>query len=74
MFDDYPFIPYVGFKDENVRTSITFVSQHQNIQPGMEYEMKPNPIFENPNYVPSNRLKDKVVIISGGDSGIRKGY
>ena len=32
--------------------------------------MKPAPIFENPNYVTSNKLKDKVVIISGGDSGI----
>ena len=70
MFENYPMVPYVGFKDENVRTPITFVAQHQNIQPGMEYEMKPNPIFEDPNYVPSGKLKDKVVIISGGDSGI----
>ena len=70
MYDNYPTIPYVGFKDENVRTPITFISQHQNVQPGMEYEMKPAPIFENPNYVTSNKLKDKVVIISGGDSGI----
>lgn len=70
MFDNYPSIPYVGFKDENVKTPITFVSQHQNIQPGMEYEMNPLPIFENPNYIPSGKLQDKVVIISGGDSGI----
>ena len=70
MFENYPMIPYVGFKAENVRTPITFVAQHQNIQPGMEYEMKPNPIFEDPTYVPSGKLKDKVVIISGGDSGI----
>ena len=42
MFDNYPSIPYVGFKDENVKTPITFVAQHQNIQPGMEYEMKPS--------------------------------
>ena len=70
MNDNYPIIPYVGFKDENVRTPITFIAQHQNVQPGMEYEMKPAPIFENPNYVTSNKLKDKVVIISGGDSGI----
>ena len=70
MFDDYPNIPYVGFKDENVKTPITFVAQHQSIQPGMEYEMKPNPIFEDLNYIPSGKLKDKIVIISGGDSGI----
>ena len=36
----------------------------------MEYEMNPKPIFDNPNYIPSGKLKDKVVIISGGDSGI----
>lgn len=70
MFDNYPLIPYQGFKDENVRTPITFVAQHQDVQPGMEYEMKPNPIFENPNYIPSGKLQNKVVIISGGDSGI----
>ncbi len=49
---------------------ITFPRQHQDVQPGMEYKMKPLPIFENPNYVPSGKLKDKVLIISGGDSGI----
>lgn len=70
MFDNYPLIPYQGFKDENVRTPITFVAQHQDVQPGMEYEMKPNPIFENPNHIPSGKLQNKVVIISGGDSGI----
>ena len=70
MVNDYPIIPYVGFKDENLRTPLTFPAQHQPVQPGMEYEMSPLPLFENPNYVPSGKLKDKVVIISGGDSGI----
>ena len=70
MFDNYPTIPYVGFKDKNVKTPITFTAQHQNVQPGMEYEMDPLPIFENPNHIPSGKLQDKVVIISGGDSGI----
>ena len=32
--------------------------------------MKPLPIFDNPNWTPSGKLKDKVIIISGGDSGI----
>ena len=68
--DNYPTIPYLGYKDENLKTPITFPKQHQTNQPGMEYEMNPLPIFENPNYVPSGKLKDKVVIISGGDSGI----
>lgn len=70
MFDNYPTIPYVGYKDENVRTPITFPAQHQAFQPGLEYEMNPQPIFDNPNYIPSQKLQDKVVIISGGDSGI----
>ena len=44
--------------------------QQQNIQPGMEYLMKPSPIFDNPEYKGSNKLKDKVAIITGGDSGL----
>lgn len=68
--NNYPSIPYVGYKDKNTKMPITFKAQHQSIQPGMEYKMKPLPIFENPNYVPSNKLKNKTIIISGGDSGI----
>lgn len=70
MNNYYPFVPYVGYKDESVKTPLTFPPQHQNIQPGMEYKMNPLPIFDNPNYVASGKLQDKVVIISGGDSGI----
>lgn len=70
MSDNYPNIPYIDYKDQNVRIPITFPAQHQNVQPGIEFEMKPLPIFENPNYIPSNKLCDKVAIISGGDSGI----
>ena len=70
MYDNYPYIPYLGYKDENLKTPITFPKQHQAFQPGLEYEMNPQPIFENPNYIPSKKLLDKVVVISGGDSGI----
>lgn len=70
IFQNYPQYSYIGYKDENLKTPITFPKQHQNIQPGMEYQMSPSPIFEDPNYVPSGKLKDKVIIISGGDSGI----
>ena len=66
----YPEYPYIGYKDENVRTPLTFPKQHQNVQPGMEYEMNPLPIFEDPAYIPSNKLYGKVAIITGGDSGI----
>ena len=44
--------------------------QSQDVQPGMEYEMKPLPIFDNLNYVGSGKLKGKVIIITGGDSGL----
>ena len=44
--------------------------QYQVKQPGMEYLMEPKPIFDNYNYKGSGKLKDKVAIITGGDSGI----
>lgn len=68
--NNYPTIPYVGYKEKNLKIPVTFKGQHQSIQPGMEYKMEPLPIFENPNYIPSDKLKNKSVIISGGDSGI----
>lgn len=70
MLNDYPTIPYLGYQDQNVRTPLTFPAQHQEIQPGMEYEMNPLPLFDNPSYVSSGKLNGKVAIISGGDSGI----
>ncbi|MGL5379838.1 SDR family oxidoreductase [Clostridium sp.] len=49
----------------------SFPKQHQNHHPGFENEMIPNPIFDSPLYnKPNDKLKDKVAIISGGDSGI----
>ncbi|MFB7138897.1 SDR family oxidoreductase [Gottfriedia sp. NPDC056225] len=47
-----------------------FIPQHQNKQPGIEKEMTPIPLSDDPNYVPSGKLKDKVAVITGGDSGI----
>ncbi len=44
--------------------------QSQNSQPGLEYLMNPRPIFDNPNYKGSGKLKDKVAIITGADSGL----
>ncbi|MBA4697141.1 MAG: SDR family oxidoreductase [Legionella sp.] len=44
--------------------------QHQNQQPGLEKEMKPQPEYLLPHYKGSEKLKDKVAIITGGDSGI----
>lgn len=44
--------------------------QYQSVQPGMECLMNPKPIFDNYNYKGSGKLKGKVAIITGGDSGI----
>lgn len=44
-------------------------AQHQERQPGIESQMNPQPVFDNPDYVGSGKLKDKVAVITGGDSG-----
>ena len=49
---------------------IEFPPQHQDKQPGMEYLMTPRPIFDNPYYIGSGKLMNKVAIITGGDSGL----
>lgn len=46
-----------------------FPPQHQNQQPGIESQMTPRPEFDDPRYMGSGKLKDKVAIITGGDSG-----
>lgn len=43
--------------------------QSQSTQPGRETEMTPRPDFM-PRFVGTGRLKEKAVLISGGDSGI----
>jgi NAD(P)-dependent dehydrogenase (short-subunit alcohol dehydrogenase family) len=49
---------------------VTFPPQHQTRQPGMEYLLRPRPISENPKLSGSGKLRNKVAIITGGDSGI----
>ncbi|SDZ19681.1 NAD(P)-dependent dehydrogenase, short-chain alcohol dehydrogenase family [Evansella caseinilytica] len=44
--------------------------QAQEQQPGFEEQMNPQPIYDDLNYKGSGKLKDKAVIITGGDSGI----
>lgn len=48
----------------------SFQPQHQNVQPGIEENMNPKPIFKNAASEVGGKLKDKVAIITGGDSGI----
>ncbi|RKJ59680.1 SDR family oxidoreductase, partial [Butyricicoccus sp. 1XD8-22] len=49
---------------------VTVPEQRQYRQPGLEGLMVPRPIIENPNYKGSGKLKGKVALITGGDSGI----
>lgn len=44
--------------------------QHQDRQPGIESKMNPLPLSEDEDYRGSGKLKGKVAIITGGDSGI----
>ncbi len=46
-----------------------FPEQHQE-PPGNEFAMKPRPEIIRPNYRGSDKLMDKVALITGGDSGI----
>lgn len=61
---------YDGYGVKSTVYNILAPEQSQDVQPGMEYEMTPLPVFDNPNYKGSGKLKDKVAIITGGDSGL----
>ncbi|KAL9240796.1 hypothetical protein vseg_014974 [Gypsophila vaccaria] len=45
-------------------------AQQQDTQPGKQYLMSPLPKSYDPNYKPSNKLRGKVALVTGGDSGI----
>lgn len=66
---------YKYYDTKGVKSTIYNImapEQSQKMQPGMEYLMTPRPIFDNPNYKGSDKLKDKVAIITGADSGLGK--
>ncbi|MFB2935983.1 SDR family oxidoreductase [Aerosakkonemataceae cyanobacterium BLCC-F154] len=44
--------------------------QHQEQQPGIESKMTPQPKSDDAKYQGSGKLRDKVALITGGDSGI----
>jgi NAD(P)-dependent dehydrogenase (short-subunit alcohol dehydrogenase family) len=46
-----------------------FPAQHQS-KPGEEGKLNPKPHYEAPNYLGASKLKDKVALITGADSGI----
>ena len=70
--DDYGFkgITKDGYGLKCTKFKLRYPPQQQDTEPGMEYLMKPRPIFDNPHYKGCCKLKDKVAIITGGDSGI----
>jgi len=45
-------------------------AQHQNKQPGLEWKMKPPPVFFERDFYKEKKLENKVAVITGGDSGI----
>jgi NAD(P)-dependent dehydrogenase (short-subunit alcohol dehydrogenase family) len=45
-------------------------AQQQKRQPGREYEMRPRPKVQVPEYRPAGKLQGKTALITGGDSGI----
>ncbi|TCT16160.1 NAD(P)-dependent dehydrogenase (short-subunit alcohol dehydrogenase family) [Natranaerovirga pectinivora] len=65
----YPVYPYYSRKEECEDLPIPFPPQSQ-ARPGFEYRMIPNPISDYDGYVGSGKLRGKVAIITGGDSGI----
>ncbi|ACT00572.1 SDR family oxidoreductase [Paenibacillus sp. JDR-2] len=65
-----PIYPYYSQETKCQQVPVTFPPQHQDRQPGLEYLMNPTPISDNPGYKGSGKLKGKVAIITGGDSGI----
>ncbi len=64
----YNYYDKVGVQSKKYQ--ILAPEQEQQVQPGMEYLMTPRPIFDNPNYKGSGKLKGKVAIITGADSGL----
>lgn len=45
-------------------TKISFPKQHQNTHPGSEQQMDPKPTYADPNYIATDKLKDKVAVIT----------
>ena len=44
--------------------------QHQERRPGREHKMKPRPRADNKTHRGNGKLREKVAVITGGDSGI----
>jgi NAD(P)-dependent dehydrogenase (short-subunit alcohol dehydrogenase family) len=60
---------FAFLRDPRSRTERGRPPQSQERQPGRESEMIPKPAFE-PRFRGADKLKDKVALVTGGDSGI----
>lgn len=67
---NYPMVPNYGKITQYKDVALTVPEQRQFRQPGVEGLMVPRPIVDNPQYKGSGKLKGKVALITGGDSGI----
>lgn len=56
--------------NQNENGKQAFPPQHQNHQPGAESEMAPKPQAEAKYYRASEKLKGRIALVTGGDSGI----
>ena len=56
--------------EEKTEKQQTLPPQHQQEQPGHESEMTPEPVYLKPDYRAAGKLRGKVAIVTGGDSGI----
>ncbi|WP_370621899.1 SDR family oxidoreductase [Bacillus sp. JCM 19034] len=68
--EPYPLYPNYGKITRYEEIPLSAPEQRQLRHPGIEGLMAPLPIVENPHYKGSGKLKDKVALITGGDSGI----
>lgn len=66
----YPLYPNYGKITRYEEVPLANPEQRQLRQPGYEDLMVPKPIIENPNYKGSGKLKNKIALITGGDSGM----
>src|SRR5690348_3419121 len=66
----YPMYPNYGKITQYKDVALTVPEQRQFRQPGVESLMVPRPIVDNPQYRGSDKLKGKIALITGGDSGI----
>lgn len=68
--DPYPLYPNYGKITKYEEIPVNFPENRQLRQPGVESLMVPRPIIENDHYIGSGKLKGKVALITGGDSGM----